>query len=140
MTREAAKNNRVQAPSSSTSSSSRTSSSEVKVSPASTKKSKGKWWCFGAGAVESDHEEIDEKQYGNPKRRSISSLEAVDVDDDVEEDEEEWSEARGTGYVSLFHQTTRILIFSRHRLLSNFSFSCAKSRSRRRATLKKKAY
>jgi hypothetical protein len=98
MTREAAKNNRVQAPSS-TSSSSRTTSSEVKASPRSTKKSKGKWWCFGAGAVESDHEDIDEKEYGNPRRQSVSSLEAVDVDDDVEEDEEEWSEARGTGYV-----------------------------------------
>jgi hypothetical protein len=146
MTREAAKNNRVQAPSSSASSSNRTTSSvsEAKVTPASTKKSKGKWWCFGGGAIESDHEEVNEKQqFGNPNRRSISSLEAVDVDEDVEEDEEEWSEARaasGTGYVSSFDQTAQILIFRCPRLLSNFGFSCAKSSSRRRATLKKKTY
>jgi len=128
MTREAAKNNRVQAPSS-TSSSNRTTSSvsESKVSPTSTKKSKGKWWCFGAGAIESDHEEVNEKQeYGNPKRRSVSSLEAVDVDDeDAEEDEDESNEARPTSGTGL---------------LCNFGLSCAKSNSRRRATLKKKAY
>jgi hypothetical protein len=146
MTREAAKNNRVQAPSS-TSSSNRTTSSvsESKVSPTSTKKSKGKWWCFGAGAIESDHEEVNEKQeYGNPKRRSVSSLEAVDVDDeDAEEDEDESNEARptsGTGYVSTFNQTTQTDMFRSIRLLCNFGLSCAKSNSRRRATLKKKAY
>lgn len=143
MTREAAKNNRVQASSSYAASSDRTTSSvnEAKVSPA---KSKGKWWCFGGDALESDHEEVNEKQqYGNPKRRGVSSLEAVDVDEDAEEDEEEWSEARaasGTGYVSSFDQTAQTLILRRPRLLSNFGFSCSKSSSRRRATLKKKAY
>jgi len=125
MTKEAAKNNRVQAPSSASSSNRTTLSSVSPVKPPSvTKKTKkSKWWCFGGGAVDSDNEEVlDEKRpYSNSKRRSVSSLSAIDVDE-ADENEEEWNEARAASGTGLL------------------GFSCSKSSNRQRATLKKKTY
>lgn len=123
MTKEAAKNNRVQAPSRNTVVVQEKSiPAPAPVVAAPTKKSsKRRWWCFGGGAVESDAEEVHEKEVV----RSASRLSTVSIESDEDEDEEEWDEARNSAGI------TGLL-----------GFACASRKkagaSRPRATLKKR--
>lgn len=142
MTREAAKNNRAQAPSrnSSTAAVQEKPAVVTPVTAPAKKASKRRWWCFGGGAVESDTEEIDEKVVA----RSASRLSSVSsISDD--EDEEDWEEARTTtgitGYVQFplhSRESFYLPIFS-----SLLGFGCASRKkagsNRQRATLKKRA-
>lgn len=146
MTREAAKNNRVQAPSSSSSNRTTTttttavSEKPLTSSSQSTKKSKSKWWwCFSGGAVETDNEEVLDEKNNDGRSQSVASLDAIDVEEDA--DDEEWNEARvATGYV-LFSQYGNYPFLQTSSLLSSFNFSCSKSNNTRpRATLKKKTF
>lgn len=146
MTREAAKNNRVQAPSSSSSNRTTTttttavSEKPLTSSSQSTKKSKSKWWwCFSGGAVETDNEEVLDEKNNDGRSQSVASLDAIDVEEDA--DDEEWNEARvATGYV-LFSQYGNYPFLQTSSLLSSFKFSCSKSNNTRpRATLKKKTF
>ncbi|KIM34302.1 hypothetical protein M408DRAFT_93687 [Serendipita vermifera MAFF 305830] len=145
MTKEAAKNNRVQAPSRNTvvvQEKSIPAPAPAPVVAAPTKKSsKRRWWCFGGGAVESDAEEVHEKEVV----RSASRLSTVSIESDEEEDEEEWDEARNsagiTGYVSISRNISKDFSYLPVST-SLLGFACASRKkagaSRPRATLKKR--
>ena len=147
MTKEAAKNNRVQTPS-------RNARPAVVVqekpaptpapAPAPVKKAKRSWWCFG-GAVESDAEEINEKAAVRSASR-LSSISSVASEED-EDDSDEWDEARTangatTGYVA-FPQKSQRFRFLPSLPASLLGFACSSRRkagpTRQRATLKKRA-